>query len=70
MIELYVVYDHPRDFPEAFVCRVWYGQRIAASAPFMTAATLEEIRDALEERGLTNIGRYAEDDPVIAEVWI
>jgi hypothetical protein len=66
---LYVVYDHPRDFPEVFLCRVWRGP-IADKEPFMTAATLEEIRDALEEQGLVNIGRYAEDDPSIAEVWI
>jgi hypothetical protein len=66
---MYVVYDHPRDFPEVFVCRVWYG-RAASADPFMTAATLDEIRDALEERGLVNIGRYAEDDPAIAEVWV
>lgn len=67
---IYVVYDHPRDYPHCFVCRVWYGERICAGTPHMIATTLEEIRDALEALGLVNIGRYAEDDPAIREAWV
>ena len=66
----YVVYDHPRDYPHSFVCRIWYGEEVAEADPFMVAATLDEIRDALELLGLVNLGRFAEDDPVIAEVWL
>lgn len=70
MPPIYVIYDHPLDFPDLFVCRVWHGERIAEAEPLMVAATLDEIRDALEARGLVNMGRYAEDDPAIAEAWI
>ena len=67
---IYVVYDHPRDYPRSFVCRVWYGERICGGTPHMIAATIEEIRDALQSLGLVNMGRFAEDDPAIREVWI
>jgi hypothetical protein len=68
MPPLYVIYDHPRDFPEEFVCRVWYGE-IAELSPFATAGSLKEIREALPP-GKVNLGRYDQDDPAICEVWI
>lgn len=77
---MYVVYDHPRDYPDWFVCRIWFVYDAPAGGPaggggalqdlFLKAETLDAIRVELESRGLHNIGRFADDDPVIVEVWI
>ena len=68
MPPLYVIYDHPRDFPNSWVCRLWYGET-AELSPYAVAGTLEQIREALPA-GVTNLGRYEQDDPCIHEVWI
>jgi hypothetical protein len=65
---LYVVYDHPRDYPTLFVCRVWHGE-ICSPHPFAFADTLEEMHQKLPP-GLYPMGREKGDDPVICEVWI
>lgn len=65
---LYVIYDHPRDFPNSFVCRIFHGE-LPEALPLIVASKLEDIY-AILPPGLTNIGREPEDDPVIREVWI
>jgi len=65
---LYVIYDHPSDYPQDFVCRVWQGE-LAEFRPFAVARTLEEIRQRLPP-GMVCLGRYEQDDPAIREVWI
>jgi len=65
---LYVIYDHPSDYPWGFVCRVWQGE-LAEFTPFAIARTLEEIRRRLPP-GMVCLGRYEQDDPAIREVWI
>jgi hypothetical protein len=65
---LYVIYDHPRDYPTLFVCRVHHGE-VAEPHLFAAADTLKEMRDKLPP-GLYNMGRFAADDPAICEVWV
>jgi hypothetical protein len=71
-LPMWVVYDHPSDYPEHYVAR----QHIVgiagdeATNRMMMAATLESIRTALGNLGLVCITRSEEDDPVIVETWL
>ncbi len=73
MIRTYVIYDHPKDYPQHFVVRAW---EVVCGVPVpipsfdcLLANSLEEARSRLPE-GLINIGREACDDPRIREVWV
>ena len=68
---IYAVYDHPTDFPNEFVCRRWGsdGQTLDPGAPFARGRTLAEIHRALP-LGLIKMCPWANDDPVICELWI
>lgn len=68
---IWTVYDHPTDFPDAYVVRA---HRIMAghSEPtdqIFLANTLEEVR-ALLPPGLHRLARNEGDDPKIVESWI
>jgi hypothetical protein len=69
VITLYVVYDHPRDYPDEFVVRRWNMDRPELGEPFARGASLEAVRAALP-RNLWNLGRSRNDDDAIVEVWI
>jgi hypothetical protein len=72
ILSQYVIYDHPRDYPEHFVVRRW---DVVSGMPepvpcgeAVLADSLEDARNAVPP-GFNNIGRFANDDPVILEVW-
>lgn len=67
----WVVYDHPRDFPDKFVVRRWDigAGVVTATDEVRVADTLEEIR-RLIPFGLFRLGRFEEDDPCIVELWL
>lgn len=74
VLRVYVIYDHPRDYPDHFVLRAW---DVAGSVPVpipelqtRLAATLDEARGHLPPDWLVNIGRQPDDDVAILEVWI
>lgn len=73
VITIWVIYDHPTDFPDHFVVRQWHVlggiTTPAADLNCWQAFTLEEARRFIPA-GLTNIGRLPEDDPAILEAWI
>jgi hypothetical protein len=72
-MNFWVIYDHPRDFPDKFVARRHYIVRgdpePRASEEYITADSLDEIRQRVPQ-GLACLARYAEDDPNIVEVWL
>jgi hypothetical protein len=71
-LSMWVVYDHPRDYPSAaFAARRWEIVRggIIVTADMFTADTLEEVR-ALLPSGLHRMPRLAHDDVAILEVWL
>jgi len=73
LLTLWVVYDHPADYPDDVVVRRWQVGR--EEAPVRTSVVecypdLEAARDALEQRGLVCVPRSAPDDPVIVESWL
>lgn len=70
---MWVVYDHPSDFPDVFIARRWD----PTNAGFMptertiTGTTLEEVRASINKTpGLCLIPREPLDDPKIVEVWL
>jgi hypothetical protein len=70
---MYVVYDHPKDYPEHFVCRRWDVVEGGSTATDDTIVSLEyqPIADAMMKFGLTKLYRCpVDDDPSIMEVWL
>ena len=68
--DMWVVYDHPEDYPDKFVARLWSKGR--PSDRLMKSERLNPLRDYIRGE-LTNamcLPRYGADNPVIVEVWI
>lgn len=71
-LHLWTVYDHPHDFPDLFVARLYVvgsGPNFGATDRIVTGPTLEAVRAQLPA-GLHNLGRQPDDDPKIVETWI
>lgn len=71
-LPMWVVYDHPTDFPEHYVARQ-HIVGLAGQQPtgrVILADTVESIRVALYNIGLACIERNATDDPHIVETWL
>jgi hypothetical protein len=73
MMEMFVVYHHPTDYPDKFVVRRWVTSRIGPlpdSEWFFLGETLEEVRAKIAPLCLHCIRRHPNDEPQIVEVWI
>jgi hypothetical protein len=68
---MYVVYDHPKDFPDYFVVRrhVVKNGEARASLACKYFDTLEQARLSVPD-GRVCITRHPDDDPAILETWI
>jgi hypothetical protein len=73
-MELWTVYDHPTDYPDEFVARLWivkFNNTVEATQTVITDSTLEGLRTKLQANpNLVSIKRYLEDEPQIIEVWL
>jgi len=70
---VWVVYDHPRDFPDLYIVRRQTAQQDGTIANDVKAFGFQELERArawLELQGLTRLERHPDDDPVILETWI
>lgn len=68
-LSIWVVYDHPDDYPDNFVARCWIGEEMTESV--IVSTDLEKIRDVLElEMGLVKLMPMEGDDPKILETWL
>ena len=65
---IWAVYDHPKDFPDCYVARLFDNDR--ATDAILVASDVELIRRHFRENGLTCIARHPDDDPVIMETWL
>ena len=70
-LRMWVVYDHPLDFPDCFVAREW----IALSFPIatdnvLTAPTLDALRALIPPAADRWIPRDQFDDPRILGVYL
>ena len=70
-LPMWVVYDHPKDYPDSYVARLWEAH---ADGPKMTESlvigTLESIRETLTEMHLIPMPRSPADDLKIVEIWL
>jgi hypothetical protein len=70
-LEMYTIYEHPRDYPRSFVVRRSHLEGAAAFVdllPYALSPHLDGARHVIPE-GLVNMGRDVDDDPVIVETW-
>jgi hypothetical protein len=73
VLPIWVVYDHPRDYPHHYVVRLQWAcanGTIRAEPYGYLFVTLADARVWLEHQGLTRLQRFPDDDPVIMETWI
>jgi hypothetical protein len=74
MLTLWVVYDHPPDFPDHVVVRRQFVTQHSTTP--ITSANIGGVYDTLNDAradiplGHVCIGRFPDDDPVIVETWI
>lgn len=64
----WVIYDHPADFPDVFVARLFDGED--PTVEIMVCPDLETIRDELHRRGFIPFARVDEDPPAVVETWL
>lgn len=73
-LSMWVVYEHPKDFPNQFVARrhlIDQGKSIPTTDVFLSE-DIYELRTRLrtEYPGLVCLARNPKDDLVIVETWI
>jgi hypothetical protein len=71
-LPIWVVYDHPSDYPEQYVARqhIVSGDGDRPTGSFVATKVLDDIRELMIKLGLVCITRSDEDDPVILETWL
>lgn len=71
-MEMWVIYERPRDFPNFFVVRRWFirsdNGRLDPDRIALLANTLREARACIPE-GLYRQPRFDGDDEKIVETW-
>ena len=69
---MWVLYDHPKDFPDKYVARKWHVQtgRGTPTDEIITDDQLDELRKKMQHKCLTKIQRNTINDPIIIETWM
>lgn len=67
MLELWVVFDSPRDFPGQFVSRKWILNQ--PTNEVLQDTTLSGLRSQLP-KGLFRLDRSPHDDATVVETWV
>ncbi len=67
-LKMWVIYFNPKDYPQQHIARL-HTARTGATDQVETGS-LDELREKFDHMGLSNIGRFQNDDPCIVEVWI
>jgi len=70
---MWVIYERPSDFPDAWVVRKWRtgpGGRLEVALTCNTFDSLERARAEGVPAGTVRIHRGPNDDPVIVETWL
>jgi len=71
-VDVWVVYDHPTDWPDWYVARRWRveNQKYHPTPDLLMARKLGDLRGRLHGNGFTPIEPMPGDDPVIMETWL
>ena len=68
-LAMYVIYDHPSDFPDNVVVRKWLTTDVATPTDEeILCGSLAEARQHIPP-GLYRMPRGVDDDPVVLETW-
>lgn len=67
-LPIWVIYDHPRDFPDKFVARLWLGEK--PTEEVMISGNIRALRMQLQREGFVRLERRYEDDAKIVETWL
>jgi hypothetical protein len=71
VIELYVIYSYPSDYPESpFVMRLHHlaDGKVKPTKKVWTGTNLDDVREQIP-RGLVRMDRSEGDEPQIVEWW-
>ena len=72
MLEMFVIYENPADYPDKFVCRRWVVKSDGASVPdghCWVAPTLAVARERVPP-GCYRLDHQPGEDPCILETWL
>lgn len=70
---MWTVYNHPFDYPDSYVARLWVVSSDGNHGPTETMIVTDDlgyIREKLASRGLVRLERDERDDPKIMETWL
>lgn len=67
-LQIWTIYDHPKDMPDKFVARLWEG--VTPTDQTIVADDLDTIRRRLRNKGYTRLPRQEADDAKIVETWL
>lgn len=73
ILEMWVVYDHPKDHPNHFIARRWdvkQGGGLTITRDVIITSDLNSLRIELLAKGKSRMERRLDDDPVIKEIWL
>lgn len=71
-MEMWVLYDHPKDFPKHFVARKWsvMGGELQPTNQVIASEDADQIRKVLRDNGLARVEESGQKDPKIMETWL
>lgn len=71
-LPMYIIYDHPLDYPDSFAIRKWTATENGMAVPDLWQSVHESIEEAREHLppGLYRLNSCIADDPKIIEVWL
>ena len=72
ILSLWSIYDHPDDFPDNYVARMFHSDKDGARATnkVMVGPSLNQIRNVMQSAGLTCLMRDRNDPPNVVETWL
>ncbi len=68
MIDFFVVYFNPRDYPGLYVVRRHQG--LTPTSEVWSFSKLKDARRNCASRGLVCLARHHDDDPTVVETWV
>lgn len=68
VIEMWVVYDNPTDYPGKFLARKWMGA--TATNDRIESSELSVIHEFLGGLGFVRVAPDPKDNPAIKEIWL
>ena len=71
-LTVWVIYDHPKDYPEYFLARkfVYINNGLKPTFDILKNVEIDNIRNSLRDKCFTLLPRHQDDDEKIVETWI